>query len=454
MRTSAALRARRWVLAVSACVPAALSGCRSIEGTYGVPPFYEVYDTPSTFGSGPGTDTWVRPLFGYESRLSGDRRLRIALPFVDLQWGPRGEDHWVLPALIYRNFPQPLGGRDVDWLALVLFAGGSDPEEGSYFAFFPLAGSLKGYLARDEIRFVAFPAYAWVRDGERRSAHVLWPIFNRVWGGDWSGWRLWPFFGRYRSRAPDGRLRYDRLFVLWPFYTRRRDDLLRDPTDLVFVAPFYGERVNSRSETRTYLWPFFQTHHDRKSGATTYAGYLFPFRVGPGQTDVWPFFGTKATAVKTEIGGEIRRTYREFALWPIQRYEWAEDGLEESSRLWILPFFWRFHYIRKDTLQTRSELKVWPLFEYRDGPEGAAFDLFSPLWFRREEYERSYARWFQLFRYRGGGPVGGWEILYGAVLYRTAVEPREGTFSILGGLFELGSREGKPTFRFLYVRWL
>ncbi len=372
---AAAVLRRAMCLAV-AC--GAFAGCETIDGTYGLPPFYEVYDSPSTFDAGPGVETWVRPFFGLESALSGNRRLRIAIPLCDFQWGPKGEDYRILPLLLYRDLSQPYGGHDRDWNVLLVIAGGSDPEEGSYFAFFPFGGNLKGYLARDEIRFAAFPVYAWVRQGDRRSAHILWPFFNAVWGGDWSGWRLWPFWGRYRSHAPDGSLRYDRLFVLWPFYTRRRDDLLRNPTELFFVLPFYGRSVSRRSDVRTYLWPFFQVHRDLESGTTTYAGYLFPFRIAPGQTDIWPFFGTKRTCRTPEIGGVPRRTYREYALWPIQRYEWAEDGLEESRRLWILPFYWDFHYIEKETRASRRELKVWPLFEYRDGPDGVAFDLPSP----------------------------------------------------------------------------
>lgn len=429
-------------------------GCRTIEGTRGIPPFYEVYESPSSFGAWTGTETMIRPLSSYEESEPERRRFRSLLPFIDFQWGPALQQYWVLPLFLYRDKQKPMAGRNVDWALFPILFGGDDPAEGSYFAVLPLGGQLKGLLGQDEIWFVAFPLYVRSRRMEKRSLHVVWPFYNEVWGGGWSGRRLWPFHGRYRSHDSEGMPRYDREFILWPFYLHHRDLMNVDPTDVLFTFPFYGHRVNSRSRTHTYFWPLYVHHHDARYDRETHAGYIFPFRFAPGHTDIWPFFGTKKVSRGTDLAGVARRTYRHYALWPIERYEWASDGEEESTRFWLLPLLWHFHYIDKDTLDTRTESKIWPLLAYRRSGEDVALDLLSPLWFQYEPYDRFYGRWFALFRYRWKATgLGGWEILYGAIMYRREDRVKERIFSILGGLLEAGSRGDRAHFRILYIPW-
>ncbi len=472
--------ARRVITCLAALLTLALSGCRTPEGTWGVPPVFEVYDTPSSVGSEHGHEYFFRPLGSYEDLESASttktqarmltpgsgshfratgHHVRFLSPLLDFHWGLDGHRYSVLPVFQYRSYPQPQSGEDSDWFLLPFFFGGSDPDEGSYFAFFPLAGKLKGLLAQDEITFWLFPLWWHARDRERHSLHIVWPFYNRVWGtnawqGEESGSRLWPFYGRYRSIGEDGKLRHDRGFLLWPFYIRRKDQAHIDPTEVFFSLPFYGARTNQRTETYTYLWPFFQTHYDRKYDRKTYLGFLIPYRFTDGQTDLWPFFGVKRTSHGTDLGGVIRRTYRHFFLWPFERYEWTTDGLEETTRFWLLPLLWHFHYIDKDTLEIESEWTLWPLLRNRHVGAIASFDLFSPLWLRRDDYDRLYSRWFNIFRYRWKPEISGWEFLYGVLMYR--VEPPQGDalFSVLGGLFEVGKRGGSASLRLFYLPWV
>jgi hypothetical protein len=433
-----------------------LAGCRTIEGTYGVPPFYEVYPSTSTLGAGAGKETYYRPFTAVERSSARDHtRASSFPPFLDLRWEATGHRYWVLPVFFLSEFRHPLGPVDLDWTVFPFFFGGHDPREGSYFAVLPFYGNLKGLLVQDEMRFVLFPLYLHQRAGERQSLHILWPFYNRVWGGDWTGGRLWPFYGRYQSFAGDGRLRYDREFVAWPFYSHRLDEMNVNPTELSFFFPFYGERKNQRTLGRTYLWPFYQYHHDRRYDRTTHMGFLLAYRFTEGQTDFWPFFGVKKTNRGTDIGGVIRRTYRQYIVWPIERYSWATDGLGEETRFWLLPLLWHFHYIDRDSLETRNFFKVWPLFSYSRAGSSVKFDFISPLifWAEREGWDRYYSRWFEVFRYRSRPELSGWEVLYGAIMYRREPARREKLFSILGGLFECGTRDGDPSLRLLYLPW-
>jgi hypothetical protein len=438
------------------------AGCKTIDGTTGFPPFYEVYPTPSSLVDEPGREVLVRPLYALESLESGSRRIRSFPPFIRLFHEDDDTDYRILPLFYYRDYQQPLGGRDVDWFLLPFF-GGSDPEEGGYFAVFPLGGRIKGLLAHNESTFVLFPLYWHWRTGARESLHVLWPFYNRVSGGDWSGSRLWPFWGRYRSRTRDDALRYDRGFVFWPFWIRGRDQLHIEPTESFFTFPFYGYRVNRLADTRTCFWPFYQRHHDKRTGRVIHMGYLIPWRVTDGQTDIWPLFGFKRTERQISMAGELRHRRRHYVLWPIERYDWAADADEEMTRFWLLPLLWHFHYIDRKSLQERTVWKVWPLFDYRSEPGKVAFDILAPLWLQREEYDRFYTRWFAIVRYRKRPEVSGWEVLYGAVSYRRErLEPvpdgaieagEEALFSVLGGLFECGRRRDELVLRLLYVPW-
>ncbi len=452
-----------------------LSACRTIEGTYGVPPFYEVYDTPSSTDARVGKEVYVRPLFSYERWGRGDgkidrTRVRSFPPFVDLRLEPDQRRFSVLPLIYHRQKVGP-DGVDKDWMVFPFLFWGQDPDGGSYFAFFPFGGKIKALFGQDEISFALFPLYWSSRHGEKRSLHLLFPFYNTVWGDDQSGWRLWPFYGHYRGQTSEGQPRYERKFVMWPFYIHRRDQLNVRPSETFFTFPFYGSRDSSRYRTRTYLWPLFQTHYDQERNRGFYMGFLVPYHI-PGEAitpdsvtaeepetrdkhvAVWPFFSIKRqTQAPSSLGGARRRYYRHFFLWPIERYEWATDGSEETTRFWLLPILWHFYYIDNDTLRTEKKWKIWPLLEYRREGNDIGLDFLSPLVFRSGSYERHYSRWFSVFRYRWTPALSGWEVLYGTIMYRRDHDREENVFSILGGLFECGVREQSLVFRLLYIPW-
>lgn len=437
-----------------------LAGCRTIDGTWGVPPFHEVYPTPSSMESDRGVETFFRPFGSHESLGFGDEatpdrgwHVRLLTPLMDFKSLPAEDRAWILPLFHWKRSIKPAGGRDVDWTLFPFVFGGSDTDEGSYFAVFPLGGRIKGLLAHESADFVLFPLYwHWLTQG-RHSTHVLWPFLNFTWGVDWSGWRFWPFYGRQRTFTPAGTLEADRGFILWPFFGRHREQLNIDPTHVFYTLPFYGERINNRVETHAYLWPFFQTYLDKKTGQKTYMGYVIPYRFTDGQFDLWPLFGIRTDTQGTEVAGVVRRHHRHFVLWPIERYQWGADGIDETVRFWLLPLLWHHYYVKGDNFESETEWTLWPLFRYRREGTSTRFDLISPLWFFREDYDRLYSRWFNVFRYRWRPALSGWEILYGAVMYREDRERVENVFSVLGGLLELGTIDGRFAGRLLYLPW-
>jgi hypothetical protein len=437
-----------------------LTACRSVEDTWGVPPIFEVYPTPSSkdwarspldgLAPAEGTETFLRPFFGYETIGDDAWRLRILPPFVDLKSWRDGSEYRVLPIFRRAERRAPDGKHDIDGFLFPIFFWGDDSDEGSYFAVFPFGGRLRGLLAVDVADFVLFPIWLSTRSDDKRSLHVLWPFYNAVEGGGWSGWRIWPFWGHYEQQNEDGTPRAERSFTVWPFWIRIRDQLHRDPTEATFVFPFYGIRENSRSLTETFLWPFYVRHFDKRKERTLHGGYFFPYRFTEGQADYWPIWGVKRS-LESEEGSVEHQRYRQFFLWPIERYEWSSNIREETKRFWILPFFWHFSIFDKRDLRVESHWKLWPLVGSTAEGDHRALDIFSPLWFSLEPYERHYGRLFAIFRYRSKPDFHAWELLWGSIYWeRRGGDP---LFSLLGGLLEVGRNADGIRWRFLYIPW-
>ncbi|MBN1441400.1 MAG: hypothetical protein JXA90_01775 [Planctomycetes bacterium] len=443
-----------WILGHASIALAAAASCRSVEGTRGVPPLVEIYDTPSSLEARrgeAGSELFVRPFFGLERR--GDpvvRRLKILLPFIDFEWGAESGRYRVLPVFEHRYRRKRTGGIDSDTMLFPLLFWGSDPEEGGYFAFFPFGGKTRGLVGQEEIVFVLFPLYAQLRTAGRRSTHILWPLVNSVSGGGWSGGRLFPFYGHYTWETEAGTPRAERRFILWPFCITGRQHQQQDPTEVFLSVPFYGRRENSASLTRAYLWPLCVTHYDKKEKKWLVGGYLIPYRFSGEQFDPWPFFGAKLQE-EDRWASVGRRRERFFFVWPLVRYDHGDDLSEETLRVWALPVFFFFSSVDKRTLECRTHWQVWPLCEHKTRNHETAFNLLAPLWFDWASYERLYGRLFALFRYRSRVDFSAWELLYGTLYWQSS--PEESVFSVLGGLLEVGARKGSLRMRLLYVPW-
>lgn len=492
--------------ALLAAAAALAAGCVTYDGKRAVVPFFEIADGPARAAGaskapaeaveGATSREFVLRPFGSFERIeapaaaaaTGDEvaeraRVKLFWPLIDVAWGEGNARAWLLPVFYFRLKPRPEGHSDLDWFLLPFF-GGSDPEEGRYFAVFPLGGRLLGLVAKKEIHFALVPLYWRSWDGDYDSMHILFPIFNRVRGGGHRGWRVWPFYGAYAAdRAATGAPRYRRRFILWPFFIAGEENLdSQRPTRNLLVFPFYGQSLNPHTETRVYLWPFFHSARDVESGHKLYFGYVLPYRFTGGQFDLWPLFGWKTRAYGDRLGdrdprgiagpggrfgldrdhaqGELPPTgintrFRQFALFPIQRYDRDQGDTWDSTKLWVLPFFWHFHTLDKDSFEVADEWKLWPLFRYRRVGEWSSFYFPSPLWFRQENlFERLYARLWRLFLYQRSPERSGWEFLYGLLSYRhERDDDDERVYSIFYGLFEVSSGADGLGMRVLYLPW-
>jgi hypothetical protein len=251
---------------------------------------------------------------------------------------------------------------DVDWGVLILLFGGSDPEEGDYFALFPVGGVLRGLINQDEIRFFLFPLYVDSRRDGYESTNFLWPLVS--WGGG-EGRRHFRILPFYSASERDGR-RWSTT-ILWPFLTWRAEDLHTEhPSRSFFFFPFYGQKDSDRFWSRTYLYPLFG-FVGGESGWSEQV-ILWPiFRRAelPGKyraLRVWPFFGYEME------GGDRDRFY----LWPLVRdLSLEEPGGGRARSFRIAPFWWTSSRYDESGEEREAQFLLWPLFRQERGEDGS-----------------------------------------------------------------------------------
>ena len=387
----------------------ALAACSTSRG---LPPLFEHEDNL------PGRRTEDTAIFGLISKTrSEDGALLSAIrPFMARADDGKGyEKVAVIPPIVghvetdqvdvTRSWPfvwdsafgeeeeRKKGTSDDDTTILPILAWGSEPDQGSYFAFFPFGGTLKGRLLSDRIDFVLFPLYTTTETGDWHSTHLIWPLI--CWGESptRSHFRIMPFWSQTDSP------RFHNRTLLWPFI-RWGTEVRGDRTfDSWFVFPLLGHR-SSEDDTYsawTFLYPFFEFAHDDVTG-DTYRGIFFPIhkyslRVGESEsTWWWPAYGTY----------DSEDEHSTFYAWPIV---WVTDevkGARELRRRYVVPFWMRREMGPKGGPMDDRELRSWPFFSWRERPDGYQSVRVPEIipFFGWEAGETCYADILTVFKWR------------------------------------------------------
>jgi hypothetical protein len=359
-------------------------------------PLFQKYESPriSQFA--------LRPLVNVRTEETGGD-LRGNMKEVQVLWplflyrkteGPKRLKVRLLPVFFHERFLHPDGPEEVDTLLLPFILSGRSDTGENYFALFPLWGTLRGFFAKDRIRFRLFPLYADTLDGEHRSRHVLWPFFSYSKGGGSSSFRFWPLFGWKKKEDW-----YNKVFVLWPFFSRVQLYLGTDrPTDSWFFLPFYATQQTPFGKIQYFLYPFFSYQRNERAGNRVREWALpWPFvQITRGDREwrnsFWPFWGkrTKPGYANT------------FFLYPIGRQLVYGDPEELTRRLYVLPLYWDWR-VTEDGEFSQGRVKGWPFFDsFRQGEKARQFRALSPLWFWRPDggFERNYSDFWKLYECR------------------------------------------------------
>ncbi len=353
------------------------------------------------------------------------------------------------------------GDRYRTWLIPFYFQG-RDASGETYRAVFPLGGTIRDFLGRDEVSFFLFPLYSTSALNEISTINFLWPLISKTTSetGHIERGRVFPFYGYNRHEG-----KFDKQFILWPLYSDVKYYYDEGHGGGHILFPLYGW-LNLDTEKTLWLLPPFFRFTDGEREDIMHAPWPFiQRRVGDGVNKlyIWPVWGRKIV--------EERDT--RFLLWP---FFWAESDRrpgEHIERFLAVPFF--SHVKVTSTNETAEVLarrhKFWPLYSYRRDGDASRLRLVE-LWPFAEApaVERNWAPFWSLYtRSTKGGDVDS-ELLWG--LYRHQRRGDEGRYvslfpiadyrregetrgwNLLKGLMGYERKGSQKNFRLLYIiRW-
>jgi hypothetical protein len=341
-----------------------------------------------------------------------------------------------------------------------IFRQWSTTPEREYWALFPLGGTIRDRLFRDEIRFALFPLFARTRRGDAVTENYLYPIFHWRHGPGLRGWQFFPLAG-YEERASsvitnrygDAEIRpgHRKTSVLWPVYFRNDLGLgTTNPVSQRLLLPLYARERSPARDSSTWLWPLFTYTEDR---ARQYREWDMPwplvvFARGEGKTAnrVWPFYSRVR-------GGTLESA---FYAWPIYKYNRQHSPPFDRERTRILFFLYSQVTERNEELGTTlRRWDLWPLFSRRANPDGTerlqVLALVEPLLPRNEPIQRNYSPLWSLWRSERNEATGASSQSLLWNLYRRDVKRGGQRSSAMFGLFQY---EAKPTGKRLRLFYL
>jgi hypothetical protein len=221
---------------------------------------------------------------------------------------------------------------------------------------------------------------------------VLWPVFGITTGAGGWGARVFPFWGHEEVTGKE-----DTTFFLFPFVTLRKRHLDTDsPLIDTLVIPFYVDRRTPHSRSTSYLWPFFTTAHNEKTGLKRIDVPWPLVTIARSDTlsltQVAPFYRTRVTREKDSVD-ESR-----YILYPIYKetHFASPQKDEDAVRIMLID-----KYVKTAYPDGGGELWVYlfPFFDHRELRSGAESSVaLYPLPLYDDGFRRTYLPLFEVYR--------------------------------------------------------
>jgi len=336
--------------------------------------------------------------------------------------------------------------RDRSWLLPVYFQG-RDVNGKGYFALFPLGGTIKEFLGRDEILFVLFPVYGQSRINDVKTTSVLWPIYSHTRGTGIQRDRVFPIYGR---SVLDGK--YEKQFVLWPFWTSAEYFYPGNSGKSWILFPVCGRSKMEKESTWWVIPPFFR-FTDGEKQSRLFCPWPFVQKIisePHSKFYIWPLWG--------EDRYTAGPTHRTFLLWPLLWSEKRGDtNLVKTSRM-ALPVFYQDYTVRHEEGTSPEKLtkisnywKIWPLMSWQREGATSRFRMLE-LWPLKNSapVERNWAPLWTLYKRTNTDGVVRKDILWFVwhSEQNPAVDHKE--WSLLKGLLAYKRDGEKQNFRLFY----
>jgi hypothetical protein len=336
----------------------------------------------------------------------------------------------------------PEDDRHHNWVIPFYFQG-VDANGESYFALFPIGGTIHEFLGRDEIMFVLFPIFGKSRINDVKTTTVLWPIYSRSQGGKVDRFRVWPLYGTSSVLGE-----FDKKFVLWPIYTSVQYTNDRNPGGGFILVPIYGH-IKTEKADNYWLVPPFIRYTTSDDQWIVHAPWPF-IQMADGimyKRIVWPLYGKKHLGTLT----------RQYFLWPLIWNNKTEYVYYDQHRRLAVPFFsYESKVVTKPTAghevgEVFSRYwKLWPLMSWERNETDSRFRTLD-LWPLRNTpgIERNWAAYWTLYRRTNADGAIGHDLLWG--LYRQTKSPERFEWSLLKGLVDYKKTQNNREYRFLFM---
>ncbi len=407
----------------------------------------------------------ARPLYSFTYEPTNkDRSLQDFLWPLASRKVRDGESYWhFLPAFGQDFDDAAARARHRCHIYPLLFTG-RDKDDEPYFALFPLGGTIHEFLGRDRVAFALFPLYCRSTVNDVVTHDVLWPIFSRSTGDGVYRFKAFPFYG-VSKRAN----RYERRFVLWPFWTSTRYNFPDNSGYSFILFPLIGRARLRDQDSWTLLPPFFKWGRTPTMMAINCPWPFLQFSSGDvNKAYIWPLWGSRKRHDGKSwfflwpiVHGERRmitetEELRRFLLVPIISYESQTEKEEDNSvtvkkryfRIWPLMSYkrsggsTRFRALalwpgRQDSPMSRNWRPLWTIYS-RDRKGALVEDEF--LWglYRHRRNHGKMRKW-SLF------PLFSWE--------SRVADPELVEWNVLKGLVGYRNKDKDKSFRFLYIRF-
>lgn len=336
----------------------------------------------------------------------------------------------------------------------------------SYFAIFPLGGTIRNYLCMDSITWAFFPLYLALEQRCTVRHGLPWPFIRWQTGPSSGGSALWPLAGYFWKDCD-----YEQAYLLWPLIYKRFDCLSEPiPRYRVGFLPFFAYEYSAKKEMTTIIWPFFShvIMHDRNYVEDQ---FLWPFFVqGRGDCEYVnrcaPFYSHS-----------IRRGHdKKWFLWPLLKIQhWEDRGVSVTQEQLLYFLFWkqRQRCLTNPCAPEAKKMHLWPLYSYWDNGAGqkqfqflsplevffptnrAVRNAYSPLFaiFRHEQIEPGHTRQSILFDLIASENTPCSQHFSIGPIFEMERSPCRSGFQILNGLLGFQKENGKKSLKFLWIRF-
>lgn len=416
-----------------------------------------------------GSELGFRPFY-YRTVMERDKTRELEFLYPMASYKKAGDRSWFqyqLFLLSYESLTDSSGykSKELTLFPFIFYNSEKDPKD-NHFAVFPFYGSIKGKLARDEIKFLFFPLYVKTESEDEITKSLFWPFLSR-YEGKHRGGRFFPVFGK---RTNESKGMYEK-FLFWPVYVKKEKEFYGETAYFRSIFPLYSESYSYGILNRGYFWPFVQQTTNQKKGDKRWdlPWPIFNFTRGKttNQIRIFPFYSRTRKNENDEDG---------YIMFPI--YNYKNLTLESYRRERKSVFFFLYKDLKEKPIvegtQPRRRIDMWPLFSYNKDSLGNrnlhALTVFEPFIRSNDRLYRNYAPMWRVFTWeRSADNITRSSLLWNTVsVYRDEkdfvfnISPfmplfkyfsgKSGmSWNIMGGLIGYSSKGGGSTLKILYM---